>query len=140
MPNHLHMLVTAEDSEPCSTMTGTRVNRFNGISIFMGRLKEYTAKEIINFCIRNKQTNLLTVFLTAAAESKQNHKYQVWQKRFHNIAITGNAELLTRLNYIHTNPLQEKWGLCESTEEYQYSSARYYISGEDVGIPIVEIA
>jgi len=94
MPNHLHLLSTA----------GYQVS----ISQFMGRLKEYSAKEIITWCLQNNQKNLLTGFSIAATESKQGHKYQVWQKRFDNVVITRQEDLLIKLNYIHNNPLQGK--------------------------------
>jgi len=125
MPNHLHLLSTA----------GHQVS----ISQFMGRLKEYSAKEIIDWCLQNKKKDLLNAFSTAATESKQGHKYQVWQKRFDQVVITRQEDLLIKLNYIHNNPLQERWGLCEKIEDYRYSSARCYITGEDAGIPIVKI-
>jgi putative transposase len=31
-----------------------------------------------------------------------------------------------KLNYIHNNPLQERWCLVENAADYQYSSAKYY--------------
>ena len=126
MPNHLHILLTV----------GHEVS----VSQFMGRMKEYSAKEIVNWCLNNKETSLLTVFSTAAKESKRGHKYQVWQKLFDNVVIIREDDLLIKLNYIHNNPLQERWSLCEKVEDYRFSSAKYYFTGKDVGIPIVKIA
>ena len=140
MPNHLHLLVTAEEQDSGDfSATRPAVNQYSAISQFMGSLKEYSAKEIVNFCLQNKDKSLLTVFSAAASESKQGHKYQVWQKRFDNVVITKQADLLIKLNYIHNNPLQERWGLCERIEDHRFSSAKYYIADEDAGIPIVKI-
>ncbi len=36
-----------------------------------------------------------------------------------------------KLNYIHRNPLQEKWNLATKPEEYFYSSANFYLTGID---------
>jgi putative transposase len=126
MPNHLHLLLTGENQ--------------NSISQFTGKLKEYSAKEIIKWCLQNNKSSWLTVFSTAASESKQGHKYQVWQKRFDNIAITLQKDMLIKLNYIHNNPLQERWGLCDKAEDYCFSSARHYSNGDDVGIPIIKLS
>ena len=126
MPNHLHLLLTAGYE--------------TSVSQFMGRMKEYSAKKIISWCSDNKEVGLLTAFSSAAKESKRGHKYQVWQERFDNVVITREDDLSIKLNYIHNNPLQERWGLCEKIEDYRFSSARYYLTGEDVGIPIVKIA
>ena len=126
MPDHLHLLLTV----------GHEVS----VSQFMGRMKEYSAKEIVNWCFNNKETSLLTVYSTAAKEAKRGHKYQVWQKLFDNAVITREDDLLIKLNYIHNNPLQERWSLCGKVEDYRFSSAKYYFTGEDVGIRIVKIA
>jgi hypothetical protein len=34
--------------------------------------------------------------------------------------------ILQKLNYIHNNPLQEKWQLSKTAEDYRYSSAGFY--------------
>jgi hypothetical protein len=36
-----------------------------------------------------------------------------------------------KLDYIHNNPLQEKWNLAKSPEEYKWSSASFYHTGID---------
>ena len=38
------------------------------VSQFMGRVKEYSAKEIVNWCLDNKEISLLTGFSTTAKE------------------------------------------------------------------------
>lgn len=37
-----------------------------------------------------------------------------------------------KLNYIHNNPLQEKWTLANSTIDYKYSSAYFYETKKDI--------
>jgi putative transposase len=125
MPNYLHLLLNAPDQVV--------------ISKFMGKLKENSAKEIIGWCIQHKEQDLLAKFTAAAVESKQGHRYQVWQHGFDNVAITRQQDILIKLNYIHNNPLQERWCLCQLAEDYPYSSAGYYIADKDTGIPIVKI-
>ena len=74
----------------------------------MGNLKEYSAKEIIGWCIQNNEDNLIIRFASEASESTLGHTYQVWQQGFDTVAITRQKDLLTKLNYIHNNPLQER--------------------------------
>jgi putative transposase len=125
MPDHLHLLLT--------------VGHDISISQFMGRVKEYSAKEIIYWCLNNEETGLLNVFSIAAKKSNRGHKYQVWQERFDNVVIVRQGDLLIKLNYIHNNPLQERWRLSGKIEDYRFSSANYYLTGKDVGIPIVKM-
>ena len=125
MPNHLHLLLT----------TGTK----GDVSQFMGRLKEYSAKQIIRWCEEHNRKRLLETFYSSAKKYKQYYKYQVWQERFDGLVINTAETHNVKLQYIHTNPLQERWQLCEKPEDYRFSSARYYISGEDVEVPIVSL-
>ena len=120
MPNHIHLLLNA----PGQAL----------ISKFVGKIKEFSAKEIIGWCIQNNEQYLLSRFAAAAIESKRGHKYQVWQMGFDNIAITKQSDMLIKLNYIHNNPLQERWRLCQVAEDYPFSSAVYYFTDKDTGI------
>jgi hypothetical protein len=106
----------------------------------MGRMKEFSAKKIIAWCLENKHTNFLNTFSSVAKETKQGHQYQVWQRSFDNVVIVRHEDLLIKLNYIHNNPLQERWKLCDRSEDYHFSSARYYLTGENSGVPIVKIS
>jgi hypothetical protein len=40
-------------------------------------------------------------------------------------------KLEQKLEYIHFNPLQERWNLVKSPEDYYWSSARFYEEGKD---------
>jgi REP element-mobilizing transposase RayT len=125
MPNHIHLLLNA----PGQTL----------ISKFIGKIKEFSAKEIISWCIRNKENDLLSRFAAAAIETKRGRKYQVWQMGFDNVTITKQTDILIKLNYIHNNPLQERWGLCRMAEDYPFSSAGCYITGKDTIVPVDRI-
>jgi hypothetical protein len=37
---------------------------------------------------------------------------------------------MEKLNYIHHNPVQEKWNLCRYPEDYKYSTAKFYETGK----------
>lgn len=125
MPNHLHLLLTIGQEA-------------SSLSKFMERMKEYSAKEIIKWCLDNNEVSWIALFSTAAKNTKEGHKYQVWQKRFDNVVIKKQEDLLVKLNYIHNNPLQERWRLCERIEDYRFSSAKFYISRVPTDITIVK--
>ncbi|MCW3107025.1 MAG: gliding motility-associated C-terminal protein [Segetibacter sp.] len=46
-------------------------------------------------------------------------------------ATVAEPEFLQKLNYIHNNPTQPHWRLCQYPEEYKYSSAKFYEKGVD---------
>ena len=122
MPNHVHLLLT----------TGNKGN----ISQFMGRLKEYSAKQIIQWCMTHREIDLLNTFQASAEKYMPHHDYQVWQERFDDLCITKDETFEVKFHYIHNNLLQEHWKLAVNPEDYQYSSALYYEDGSNVGVDI----
>ncbi len=45
--------------------------------------------------------------------------------------LYNHKTFLQKLKYIHRNPVQERWSLAGTVEEYKYSSARFYETGGD---------
>jgi hypothetical protein len=45
--------------------------------------------------------------------------------------MDSREKIEQKLDYIHLNPLQEKWSLVKFSEDYRWSSAKFYDSGED---------
>lgn len=63
--------------------------------------------------------------------------FKVWDHRFHEEYIKSREMLERVLDYIHLNPLQEKWSLVEFPEEYGYSSALFYEKEKNNGLEVV---
>jgi len=122
MPNHLHLLFT--------------MGKSGNVSEIIGRIKEYSAKQIIEYCEVNEENKLLQIFELSACKYKPKHKYQVWQSRFDDFRIRTEEQLEQKMEYIHQNPLQDHWRLVEKQEDYKYSSAGFYVNGSDVGLEI----
>jgi len=57
--------------------------------------------------------------------------YQFWQRNPLSVYCYDNKILEQKLDYIHNNPIQEKWNLAKLPEEYFYSSAGFYIKNTD---------
>ncbi len=123
MPNHFHLLLTPGDR--------------GNISQFMKRVKEHSAKQIIEWCKEYNAQALLEIFRQSAVKYKQRTMYQVWQESFDALVVNQSGTYATKLNYIHNNPVRERWHLCEKIEDYKFSSARFYINNEDVGLPLI---
>ena len=41
------------------------------------------------------------------------------------------ARKVEKINYMHSNPLQPHWQLCNDPVEYRFSSAKFYDTEED---------
>ena len=109
MPNHIHLLWT--------------INSHYQVNEIENALLKYTAHEFKKFLLSNN-SELLKNYI-----STQNDRvYHFWERRARTIEIKSKEIAIQKLNYIHNNPIQEKWNLVSLPEDYQFSSAKYYAS------------
>ena len=59
----------------------------------------------------------------------RDRKYQVWERNPLAVPLWSEEIVKQKLAYLHNNPVRA--GLCAYAENYKYSSASIYISGED---------
>ncbi len=59
--------------------------------------------------------------------NKYDRDYQVWKREPLSIELLNKKMFIQKLEYIHYNPVRA--GLCETPEDYHYSSARFYLDG-----------
>jgi putative transposase len=58
----------------------------------------------------------------------------LWQKRYYDRNLRSYAEFVEKLRYVHRNPV--KRGLVEKPENWNWSSALHYATGDDCGVEI----
>ncbi|WP_145260364.1 REP-associated tyrosine transposase [Calycomorphotria hydatis] len=74
-------------------------------------------------------------FLATSNYAKQiNEKEPFWQKGYFPFELYSRSKVEEKLNYMHENPVRA--GLMTRGIEWPLSSARYYVLGKDVGVPI----
>ena len=59
----------------------------------------------------------------------KDRKYQFWERNPLSIDLFTKKVFIQKMEYIHNNPVVA--GLCAIAEDYKYSSAKFYKSGED---------
>jgi hypothetical protein len=86
---------------------------------------------------------MLERFEKATESHSRNKKYQFWQYGNHAEEIYSEQFMWSKLDYIHTNPVQA--GIVDKMGDYVYSSASNYINGkgiidvEKIEIPKVDV-
>ena len=108
MPNHIHIIWQMNDD-----ILLENVQR---------DFLKYTAQQIKADLIENHP-----LVLDKFRVDKKDRKYQFWKHRPLSVPLWNNEVLLQKLDYIHNNPLQEKWKLADLPENYKFSSASFYI-------------
>jgi putative transposase len=112
MPNHIHLIL--------------KILKPNGKEKPSASFLKDTSHELRKDLIINNPNTLRFFELT-----ESDRKYRIWQRDPLAINMFNINILEQKLNYIHYNPLQERWHLVQNTEDYYWSSARFYKTGID---------
>jgi putative transposase len=116
MPNHIHLIL----------FYNSKVD----VSGFMRDLKKYTSVKIRQKLEYEERRGLLKEL----SYKKYGQKYRVWKNRFDAVVILNRDILITKMNYIHNNPL--KAGIVDRIREWKYSSAEYYLKEKEGLLPL----
>jgi len=110
MPEHVHALVWFHEEDR--------------LSLFMNQWKRRSSIQL---------KRLYRERLSAYAETAD-LQGPMWQPRFYVFNVYSERKAREKLEYMHNNPV--KAGLVERPQDWRYSSARWHLLGESVGVPI----
>lgn len=119
MPNHVHALIAFRNTR-------------QSINTIIGNGKRFMAYGIINRLKAQNDEKLLhrLHLLVEATDKERNKKHEVWEDSFDWKECRTNEYMLQKLDYMHENPCKGKWNLAAAPVDYEHSSARYYITGD----------
>ena len=112
MPNHIHLLWKMQ---PPHLLKNVQRD-------FM----KFTANQI-KLDLKENHPQVLPHFQSTQAD----RKYQFWQRNALTTYLYSRETVEQKLGYIHHNPMQGKWMLCDTLDGYGYSSYRFYEFGEN---------
>lgn len=107
-------------------------NTGQSINTIVGNGNRFIAYEIINRLKKQREDKLLhQLHLSVEAiDLERNKKHEVWEDSFDWKECRTNKYMQQKLEYLHENPCKGKWNLASAPVEYEHSSAKYYIAGE----------
>ena len=112
MPNHIHVV----------WQVNPRIKKGNLKRDFL----KFTAQQI-KFELQKSDPELLDEFLVRGKD----RLYQIWERESLWFELIKDETIIQKINYIHNNPLAEKWSLAKEPEEYFWSSAKFYSTEKD---------
>lgn len=112
MPNHIHIIWQMREG-----INPSHVQR---------DFLKYTAQQI-KFDLKKNHPNVLEHFKV----NLKDRNFQIWKNRPLSIPLWSIHVFEQKLDYIHNNPIQEKWKLADIPENYHYSSAKFYLLNRD---------
>ncbi|MEA3433978.1 MAG: transposase [Campylobacterota bacterium] len=107
LENHLHMVVQSDD-----------------ISKTMESFKKYTARQLLQLLKKENIRTLLEQLKYYKKTHRTEKEYQVWEEGYQPKLIQTDAMMLSKIQYIHHNPV--KRGYVDEASHWRYSSARDY--------------
>ncbi|RYF19945.1 MAG: transposase [Flavobacteriales bacterium] len=110
MPNHIHLI--------------WKTLKSNGKETAVGSFMKYTAHQFQKY-LRTYEPVKLALYSSNISD----RNYHFWKRDALAIPISSATILEQKLDYIHKNPLQERWQLASLEENYKWSSARFYHDG-----------
>ncbi len=118
MSNHIHLIIQSTVDKLSDTIRDLKSSS----------IKKFIAT--IHAEPESRRDWLLYMFEFHTNRTNKNKDFKIWTNDNHPEAIYSNEFLLTKLNYIHENPVRA--GLVIKPEEYVYSSASNYAYGKGV--------
>ncbi|MFD2145533.1 transposase [Mucilaginibacter antarcticus] len=116
MPNHIHIIWQIQDG-----FIKEKIQQ---------RFMKYTGQQL-KFELAKIDPEQLNSYKVDAKD----RSYQIWERNSLSIDLWSQPVFEQKLNYIHKNPVHEKWQLAIHPEDYKYSSAKFYETGvDDFGI------
>lgn len=112
MPNHLHFI--------------WQMCELNGKEMPNASFNKFTSHQIFQD-LKLQHPEILPHFKVTDGE----RNFQLWQRDPLAVLMDTSDKLEQKIEYIHENPLQGRWQLCENPEDYEWSSARFYETGID---------
>lgn len=112
MPNHIHLIWKTINDDRNESVVGS--------------FTKYTAHQFQKY-LRSNHTHQLETYKVALSD----RNYQFWKRDALAVPLSNLPILEQKLDYIHANPVQEKWKLAKFPEDYRWSSANFYQNGVD---------
>jgi putative transposase len=112
MPNHIHLL--------------WEQLKMNGCEFPKTSFEKFTAHQFL-LKLKNDNSDELEKYQVNASD----RQYNFWQRDPLAVQISGRKMAGQKLHYIHNNPLQPHWSLCNEPAQYRFSSAAFYESNKD---------
>jgi REP element-mobilizing transposase RayT len=113
MPNHLHLI--------------WRIQNECRLEDVQRDFLKFTARELLRLIETKKgATGVEELFV-----GLKDRAFQVWKRNSMSIDLVHEWFFKQKFEYLHNNPCQPHWQLATLSEDYKYSSASFYDTGED---------
>ncbi len=122
MPNHLHVILFDAKFDD-DRLEQTLVN-----------FRKFTGRKLADYIENNLPDSLAVVIRNTELADRER---QLWQPGWHAEGLMSEKFWKQKMDYIHENPVRK--GYVRLPEHWRYSSAGYWVNGEEGDIPVVPV-
>ena len=112
MPNHIHLI--------------WEQLAMNGREFPKNSFEKFTAKSLTNRMKKNNEKTLQNYAVKAS-----DREYNIWLRDPLAMNVSNKEMAVQILDYMHLNPMQPHWLLCNAPADYRFSSAAFYEQNVD---------
>src|SRR6266511_1662132 len=119
MPSDLHAIIAFR-------------NRVKSLNSIIGNGKRFLAYDLVTGLKQKQQSTILNQLneWVNATDKSRNKEHEVFEPSFDWKECKTQKFIIQKLNYIHWNPCKSTPKLVQFPEQYQHSSAKFYITGK----------
>lgn len=119
MPNHVHCILFFPNGN-------------YDLSKIIANGKRFIAYEIVRRLEQKGCNNILMQLKEGVSEKQpgKGQRHKVFEESFDAKPVYHRKFPEQKINYIHLNPVRGKWRLVEHWEDYEHSSAGYYVKNK----------
>ena len=120
MPNHVHALIYIKQGS-------------KSLNKLVGNGKRFMAYAIVKKLKNLKRTDILDKLAFGVEDNEiwKGKKHKVFRLSFDAKPCYSDEMMAEVLNYMHLNPVSDKWKLVKDYCEYEHSSAKFYDTGKE---------
>jgi REP element-mobilizing transposase RayT len=125
MPDHIHALIAFRNKE-------------KSINLIVGNGKRFIAYGLVDRLRKNQSHEILRNMRdwVNPSEKNRNKEHEVFEPSFDWKESNSERLIEQKLDYIHQNPCKGENPLVNNPQDYEHSSAQFYITNEKVNIKL----
>jgi putative transposase len=100
----------------------------------LGDMRKFTGRQLLDHARHHLPGSFTGQFQQHAGKDRGR---RFWQPTRHPVGIFSDAFWKQKLDYLHHNPCRK--GLVRNPEDWRFSSARYWLTGEKDDVPLAHV-
>ncbi|XOV94136.1 MAG: transposase [Bacteroidota bacterium] len=112
MPNHVHII--------------WKMLKENGLELPIASFSKYTSHQFLANLKMNEPQIVHRLFV-----NESDRDFRIWNRDPLAVLMDSRKKIEQKIEYIHNNPIAEKWSLVSDPVDYYWSSAKFYETGID---------